>query len=139
MKLLARKSNAVDDLDKLLLEMFGKPAPPQEEILRHKWLESEKAGRDIGVVAAAHDWRIKYYARWKEFQAATGPVSTPKLPLVSRHRLEVMAGYILLPLAAMFFALALLQWSTGVDYTDYISGRQLMRIEPPQRPFHRSQ
>ncbi len=35
-----------------------------EEILRHKWLESEKAGHDIGFDLAQVDWRIKHRPEW---------------------------------------------------------------------------
>ncbi len=35
-----------------------------EEIRVHKWIESEKRGRDMGGNAAALDWLEKYYDRW---------------------------------------------------------------------------
>jgi hypothetical protein len=35
-----------------------------EEINRHKWLESEIAGYDIGFEAAAEDWLKKHAAVW---------------------------------------------------------------------------
>jgi hypothetical protein len=35
------------------------------EILRHKWIESEKAGRDIGFEAALIDWIVHYRAGWR--------------------------------------------------------------------------
>ena len=38
----------------------------REEILRHKWLESEKAGHDIGFEKALLDWIVKYRSSWKE-------------------------------------------------------------------------
>ena len=31
----------------------------REEILKHKWIESEKAGRDIGFERALTDWIIR--------------------------------------------------------------------------------
>ena len=34
-----------------------------EEILRHKWIQSEKAGRDLGE-EAAFDWVNKYAAKF---------------------------------------------------------------------------
>ncbi len=37
----------------------------REEILRHKWIESEKAGRDIGFDAALIDWVSKYRSGWR--------------------------------------------------------------------------
>ena len=43
----------------------------REEILRHKWLESEKAGCDIGFEQALTDWIVKHRAKWRrERQAA---------------------------------------------------------------------
>ena len=37
----------------------------REEILRHKWLESEKAGYDIGFDRALLDWIVKHRASWR--------------------------------------------------------------------------
>ena len=37
----------------------------REEILRHKWIESEKAGSDIGFERALIDWTRHYRARWR--------------------------------------------------------------------------
>jgi len=34
------------------------------EILRHKWIESEKAGYDIGFERALMDWIVKYRSAW---------------------------------------------------------------------------
>jgi len=38
----------------------------REEILRHKWIESEKAGHDIGFERALTDWIIKHRAKWRK-------------------------------------------------------------------------
>jgi len=38
----------------------------REEILRHKWLESEKAGRDIGFEQALTDWIVKHRSKWRK-------------------------------------------------------------------------
>ena len=38
----------------------------REEILRHKWLESEKAGYDIGFDRALLDWILKHRANWRK-------------------------------------------------------------------------
>jgi hypothetical protein len=35
-----------------------------DEIKRHLWIESEKAGYDIGFEAAAEDWFAKYANDW---------------------------------------------------------------------------
>jgi hypothetical protein len=37
----------------------------REEILRHKWLESEKAGCDIGFERALLDWILKHRSNWR--------------------------------------------------------------------------
>ena len=36
----------------------------REEILKHKWIESEKAGRDIGFDRALTDWNVKHRSEW---------------------------------------------------------------------------
>ncbi|VVM07187.1 hypothetical protein MAMC_01485 [Methylacidimicrobium cyclopophantes] len=38
----------------------------REEILKHKWLESEKQGRDIGFEKALLDWILHHRAAWRE-------------------------------------------------------------------------
>ena len=38
----------------------------RQEILRHKWIESEKAGYDIGFEYALFDWTLKYRSAWLE-------------------------------------------------------------------------
>ena len=38
----------------------------REEILKHKWIESEKAGRDIGFEKALLDWIVKHRSHWRE-------------------------------------------------------------------------
>jgi hypothetical protein len=38
----------------------------RDEILRHKWLESEKAGHDIGFERAFLDWMMKHRSNWRK-------------------------------------------------------------------------
>jgi hypothetical protein len=38
----------------------------REEILKHKWIESEKAGSDIGFEKALLDWIMKYRSQWRD-------------------------------------------------------------------------
>ena len=38
----------------------------REEILRHKWLESEKAGADIGFEQALTDWMVNHRSQWRK-------------------------------------------------------------------------
>lgn len=37
----------------------------RDEILRHKWIESEKAGYDIGFERALLDWIVKHRSNWR--------------------------------------------------------------------------
>ena len=37
----------------------------REEILKHKWIESEKAGADIGFEKALLDWIVKHRSNWR--------------------------------------------------------------------------
>jgi hypothetical protein len=56
-----------DDLrlvkNSLLYKMFVRQ---RDEILRYKWIESEKAGMDIGFEKALLGWLVKYRAAWRE-------------------------------------------------------------------------
>lgn len=36
----------------------------KEEIYKHKWYESERAGYDIGFPKALIDWTIKFKSKW---------------------------------------------------------------------------
>jgi len=36
----------------------------REEVLKHKWIESEKAGYDIGLERAMTDWILKHRSQW---------------------------------------------------------------------------
>jgi len=38
----------------------------REEILRHKWIESEKAGYDIGFERALLDWVMRHRGGWRK-------------------------------------------------------------------------
>jgi hypothetical protein len=42
----------------------------REEIMRHKWIESEKAGHDIGFERALTDWIIKHRTKWRKSRHA---------------------------------------------------------------------
>ena len=45
-------------------KLFKEFQAEREEILRHKWLESERAGYDIGFERALIDWRLKHRSKW---------------------------------------------------------------------------
>lgn len=38
----------------------------REEILKHKWIESEKAGKDIGFERALLDWIRNHRSAWRK-------------------------------------------------------------------------
>jgi hypothetical protein len=56
--------SAIDLLKQSLL--YREFQAEHEEILRHKWYESEKKGRDIGFELAQVDWRIKHGSQWRK-------------------------------------------------------------------------
>ena len=38
----------------------------RDEIFRHKWIESEKKGQDIGFDKALMEWVLKYRSEWRK-------------------------------------------------------------------------
>jgi hypothetical protein len=44
----------------------------REEILRHKWIESEKQGKDIGFERALLDWIRKHRESWRSARKSLG-------------------------------------------------------------------
>ena len=42
----------------------------REEILKHKWIESEKAGYDIGFERALTDWIVRHRSKWRRARQA---------------------------------------------------------------------
>lgn len=61
-------SKVVGGVDDLLKRssLYREFLAEREEILRHKWLESEKAGCDIGFEQALTDWIVKHRAQWRK-------------------------------------------------------------------------
>ena len=59
----------------------------REEILKHKWIESERLGYDIGFERALLDWIRKHRDSWRaarRAQLATSPATgatTPPYPI----------------------------------------------------------
>ncbi len=47
------------------LSVYREFLAEREEILRHKWLESEKVGYDIGLESALIDWIIRHRSGWR--------------------------------------------------------------------------
>ena len=52
------------DLSSSLL--FAEFAAQRDEILKHKWLESEKANQDIGFEKAFMGWVLRHRSAWLE-------------------------------------------------------------------------
>lgn len=50
----------------------------REEIMRHKWLESEKAGQDIGFERALTDWILKHRSKWRRARSQQRTVKEEK-------------------------------------------------------------
>ncbi|MEP6776811.1 MAG: hypothetical protein ABI944_00045 [Chthoniobacterales bacterium] len=48
----------------------------REEILKHKWIESEKAGADIGFERALLDWILKHRSNWRDKRVKESKVET---------------------------------------------------------------
>jgi len=40
----------------------------RDEILKHKWIESQKAGYDIGLERATTDWHVKHRSGWRKWR-----------------------------------------------------------------------
>lgn len=49
----------------------------REEILKHKWIESEKVGHDIGFEKALLDWIIKHRSEWRSDRHKGGVQQKP--------------------------------------------------------------
>jgi hypothetical protein len=68
----------VDEKDKLTAALLEKSSLYQqylaerEEVLRHKWLESERMGRDIGFERALIDWVLNHRTKWRKSRQAAG-------------------------------------------------------------------
>lgn len=61
----------------------------REEILRHKWLESERLGHDIGFERALLDWIRKHRESWRNArrsQVASSPSPQPSKPVPAGKR-----------------------------------------------------
>ena len=66
-------STSTDDSTELVREslLYKEFLAEREEILRHKWIESEKAGHDIGFEKALLDWIVKHRSSWRAQRQTT--------------------------------------------------------------------
>lgn len=62
------RSGIKKDMDKLLKNsaLYQEFLREREEILKHKWIESEKAGHDVGFEWALLDWNFHYRNDWRK-------------------------------------------------------------------------
>ena len=54
-------------MNKILLnsELYKKFLEERDEILKHKWIESEKVGKDIGFEKALLSWVCYHRDKWR--------------------------------------------------------------------------
>ena len=55
-----------DDTQLEKSSLYQRYLTEREEILRHKWLESEKEGHDIGLERALVDWVLNHRSKWRK-------------------------------------------------------------------------
>ncbi len=65
MKRTKLKANLDDELSLNRSSVYQEFLAEREEILKHKWLESEKAGHDIGYERALLDWIMNHREKWR--------------------------------------------------------------------------
>jgi hypothetical protein len=66
---VVKESSSASDLLKNS-SLYREFQAEREEILRHKWIESEKVGRDIGFEQALTDWISKHRSMWRKNRQA---------------------------------------------------------------------
>lgn len=57
-----------------------------EEIKRHLWIESEKAGRDVGFDYAKKDWMLNFAADWVKANGKPKKTVAKKKTVVKKRR-----------------------------------------------------
>lgn len=65
---MGTQGHAVADAAELVKKsnLYREFLAEREEILKHKWIESEKAGYDIGFERALTDWIVRHRAKWRK-------------------------------------------------------------------------
>lgn len=60
-------SGTREEMDKLLKNsaLYQEFLREREEILKHKWIESQKANRDVGFEWALLDWNFRHRNNWR--------------------------------------------------------------------------
>lgn len=65
----------------------------REEILRHKWIESERLGYDIGFERALLDWIRKHRDAWRADRRAKMQASLGQAPIESQQPQAQASGH----------------------------------------------
>ena len=62
-----RKDSATDSVEMPIQRsnVYQEFLAEREEVLKHKWLESEKVGHDIGYERALLDWIMNHREKWR--------------------------------------------------------------------------
>lgn len=56
------------------------------EIERHLWIESEKAGQDLGFEWAAKDWLEKFSKAWMDYHVPKPKIPNPMTALLKKKK-----------------------------------------------------
>lgn len=55
----------------------------KEEVNKHKWYESERAGKDIGWAQALIDWTLKFKSNWIRERKEKLQIKNNSVPMLS--------------------------------------------------------
>jgi len=64
--MLEDKDNVDSDTFASKSSLYQEFLEERDEILRHKWIESEKAGKDIGFERGLLDWIKNHRSEWRK-------------------------------------------------------------------------
>jgi len=73
-----KKTLPIENKDRAVLKrssLYKEFLAEREEILKHKWLESEKTGKDIGFERALLDWIRKHRDGWRAARRPRSSIS----------------------------------------------------------------
>lgn len=62
------KVKKLEGMDLKRSDFYQRMIQENKELLRHKWLESEKKGKDVGFDRALIDWIIKRSTGWRNIK-----------------------------------------------------------------------
>lgn len=65
------KVNATEPFSLDKSRFYNEFLAEREEILKHKWIESEKVGHDIGFERALLDWVMNHRDKWRASRKET--------------------------------------------------------------------